>query len=301
MKLLKHTLSAALLVGFASFANAADVTIQTARGEVTLPANPQKVAVFDITALDDLTAIGVDVGATVDNVVLEPLKEKYKDATVVGTFFEPNLEALNAYAPDLVIVGARSAAKYDEVKSLIPNTIDTTIDYKVFIEESLQRISDFGKLFNKQAEADKVIADLNKLINDTKAVTAGKGNALMILVNGNRMSAYGAGSRFGWLYELGIPEAREGLKQGTHGDPISHEFIKEVNPDWLIVLDRAAAIGREGVAAKEFLDNAVVAETTAWQKGQVIYLSGSAYVAPGSVHQLTTDIGLVKSAFEAAK
>lgn len=303
MKLIKQTFYSALLVGFTSLANAEDVTIHTARGEVSLATNPQKVAVYDISALDDLTAIGIEVGATVDNVALAHLKETYKDATVIGTFFEPNLEALNAYQPDLVIVGSRSAAKYDDVKAVAPNTIDVTIDFKQFIAQSLLRIEDYGKLFGKEAEATKVTADINQLIEDTKAVTKDKGKALTVLVSGNRMSAYGSGSRFGWIYELGIAEASEGLKEGIHGQPISHEFIKEVNPDWLIVLDRGAAIGRNdgGASAQEFLDNAVVGETTAWKKGQVIYLSGSAYIAPGSVHQLSEDINRVKTAFAKAQ
>lgn len=301
MKLIRQTFALTFALGVIALGHAKDVTIDTARGEVTLATNPQKIAVFEISALDDLTAIGVQPGATVDNVALPNLKDIYQNTTVVGTFFEPNLEALNAYQPDLVIIGQRSAAKFDDVKAVIPNTIDVTISFDNFIEQSLLRIRDYGKLFNKQAEADKVIADINQLITETKQATAGKGNALTILVSGNRMSAYGAGSRFGWIYELGITEASQSLKQGIHGQPISHEFIKEINPDWLFVLDRNAAIGREGVSAKEFLDNPVVSETTAWKKGQVIYLSGSAYIAPGSVYQLTEDITQVKTAFSNAK
>lgn len=301
MKLIRQTFALTFALGVAALGHTKDVTIDTARGEVTLATNPQKIAVFEISALDDLTAIGVQPGATVDNVALPNLKDIYQNATVVGTFFEPNLEALNAYQPDLVIIGQRSAAKFDDVKAVIPNTIDVTISFDNFIEQSLLRIKDYGKLFNKQAEADKVIADINQLIEETKQATAEKGNALTILVSGNRMSAYGAGSRFGWIYELGITEASQSLKQGIHGQPISHEFIKEINPDWLFVLDRNAAIGREGISAKEFLDNPVVSDTTAWKKGQVIYLSGSAYIAPGSVYQLTEDITQVKTAFSNAK
>ena len=80
--------------------------------------------------------------------------------------------------------------------------------------------------------------------------------------------------------------------------PISFEYIKEKNPDWLFVLDRSAAIGEEGKAAKDVLDNPLVAESTAWKKGQVVYLDSSAYLAAGGAQQLQT---VAKQAAEAFK
>ncbi|MFD2855531.1 ABC transporter substrate-binding protein [Seohaeicola zhoushanensis] len=63
------------------------------------------------------------------------------------------------------------------------------------------------------------------------------------------------------------------MKPGNHGQPISFEFIRETNPDWIFVVDRDAAIGRDGQPAAQMLDNPMVAATTAAQKGQIVYLN----------------------------
>ena len=79
----------------------------------------------------------------------------------------------------------------------------------------------------------------------------------MVLVNGGKMSAFGPSSRLGgWLHkDIGVPAVDESIKEGSHGQPISFEYLKEKNPDWLFVLDRGAAIGEEGQAAKDVLNN----------------------------------------------
>ena len=125
----------------------------------------------------------------------------------------------------------------------------------------------------------------------------------MIIVNGGKMSAFGPASRLGgWLHhDIGIPPVDDSIKEGSHGQPISFEYIKQHNPDWLFVLDRSAAIGEEGQAAQDVLNNPLVAETTAWQKGQVVYLQAGTYLAAGGAQQLLDATAQVKSAFEAAK
>lgn len=42
----------------------------------------------------------------------------------------------------------------------------------------------------------------------------------------------------------------------------------------LFVVDRDAAIGQEGQAAAQVLDNELMANTTAWSNGDVTYLDG---------------------------
>jgi iron complex transport system substrate-binding protein len=68
---------------------------------------------------------------------------------------------------------------------------------------------------------------------------AGKGDALIVMTNGPKLSAYVRGTRFGWIHDrLGLAEVCPDLDPQVHGDAISFEFIASVDPDWLIVLDR---------------------------------------------------------------
>lgn len=278
---------------------AKDVTIPTARGNVTLSNNPARIAVFDTGSLDTLQALGVTIDGVPDLKILPYLKPTVEKSTAnIGTLFEPNLEALYALKPELIIVGTRSAKKFDEV-SRIAKTIDMTDNGDKLVESSIQRIDSFGKLFNKEAEANKLKIEINTLYEQTRAVVKDKGNGLIILVNGGKISAFGSGSRLSWIHEgLGIPMADTSIKAAGHGQPVLFEFIQKLNPDWLFVLDRIAAIGEEGKTAQQVLDNELVRQTKAWKNGNVIYLSSASYLAPGGYEQIKMDLSAIKTAFE---
>lgn len=297
--MLKKTLLALSCITIAVSTCAKEITIPTARGEVTLAAPPAKIAVFDTGSLDTLQALGVKVDGAADvGKILPYLKPTLEKAKNVGTIFEPNLEALNELKPDLIIVGTRTAKKFDDV-SAIAKTIDLTDNGDKLVESGIQRIDSFGRLFDKQAAADKLKGELETLLKDTKAAVKDKGNGLIILVNGGKISAFGSGYRLSFIHdELGVPMSDPSIKGTGHGQPASFEFIEKTNPDWLFVLDRISAIGEEGKTAKEVLDNELVRRTKAWKNGHVVYLSSASYLAPGGAEQLKTDLNAIKTAFE---
>jgi len=297
--MLKKTLLALSCITMAISTFAKEITIPTARGEVTLAESPAKIAVYDTGSLDTLQALGVKVDGAADvGKILPYLKPTLDSAKNVGTIFEPNLEALNELKPDLIIVGTRTAKKFDDV-SAIGQTIDLTDNGNKLIESGLQRIESFGKLFNKQTEADKLKTEIDTLFKQTKEAVKGKGNSLIILVNGGKISAFGKGYRLSFIHEdLGVPMADANINGSGHGQPISFEFIEKTNPDWLFVLDRLSAIGQEGKSAKEVLDNELIHHTNAWKNGNIVYLSSASYLAPGGAEQLKMDLNNIKSAFE---
>lgn len=263
---------------FAGAALAGEVTVKHAQGETKLPDVPQKVITFDLSSLDTLDTLGVKVTG-VPTIKMQDYLSKYAadDYIKVGTLFEPDYEAVNAAQPDLIIVGGRSAAKYAELAKIAP-TIDLTADAANFVKSSEDNIRTLANIFGKDKEAEDALTKLNVKKDELKALAAKSGTGLLILTTGGKMSAYGPGSRFGMLYgEFGVKPAADDIKPGGHGQPISFEYILEKNPDWLYVIDRDAAIGREGVAAEKFLDNAVIAQTNAWKNKQVMYLDGSAW------------------------
>ncbi|SDE82217.1 siderophore ABC transporter substrate-binding protein [Limimaricola pyoseonensis] len=281
-------------------ASAETVTIETARGPAEAPRAPQTVAVYDIAAIDTLTALGVTPAGVPDNLYLDRLAPLAETAEAVGTLFEPDLEALNALAPDLVIVGGRSSEQLDSVGRVAPS-IDMTIWGDDMIEQALDRLKAYGDLFGKAAEADALAAQFQAKLDRLQAAAADEGDAMILMTNGPKVTAYGAGSRFGWLHAAsGLPEAVEAIDEATHGEAVSFEFIAEADPDWLIVIDRAAAIGETGAGAAETLDNALVADTTAWREDQVVYLnSAEAYIAGGGIGALESAVDALLAAFDA--
>ena len=283
---------------------AGSVKVQTAHGEAVVPQNPERVAVYDLGAVDTLSKLGVKIGASVDSQNLAYLDVPLKDAVKAGTLFEPNYEALNAYNPQVIIIGSRMAKDKvsDELAKLAP-TIDMTAQTDNMKESAKARIDAYGRIFGKQAEADALKAEIDKTFADAKAAAQGKGKGLVILVNAGKLSAFGPDSRLGgWIHrDIGVPAVDEAIKEGSHGQPVSFEYIKEKNPDWLFVLDRSAAIGEEGQAAREVLNNPLVAQSTAWKKGQVVYLPPETYLAAGGAQELLNAGNLLKDAFSQAK
>ena len=153
----KTLLTLALAVSCSSVSFAKDVTIPTARGDVTFTQTPTKLAVFEAAAIDTLAHLGVPVAGSPDVARTLPyLKPATEKAVNIGTVFEPNYEALNGLKPDLIIVGSRAAKKVDELKN-IATTIDVTTPKEVnTLQGGLNNIENYGKLFNKEAEAASV-------------------------------------------------------------------------------------------------------------------------------------------------
>lgn len=244
--------------------------------------------------------MGVKVIGIPDPIFVNYLDHAKADAKTIGAMFEPNMETLANLAPDLIL--SSWPTQIEELSKIAP-TIDMVAWGEGHIDNVLKMLEGFGKITGKEAEATKLAADLNGKIAATKAAIAGKGNALIVMTNGPKVSAYAGGSRFGWLHDyLALPEAVTAVAIKDHGDAISFEFIANANPDWLIVIDRGAAIGDEGQSAKQTLDNELVAGTTAWKKGQVIYLnSANIYIAGGGYQSISITLDKLAAAFNASK
>ncbi|RJE89466.1 siderophore ABC transporter substrate-binding protein [Paracoccus onubensis] len=293
-------LSGLFVLSFCAAASAADVTITTAQGEVTLPEQPEKVAILDVAAIDSLHALGVLPAGRPDNILVDYLDDVAKVAQPVGTLFEPNLEALATLEPDLIVVGGRSATQLDAV-SQVATAIDMTIGADL-VSDAKAHIAAYGELFGKQDKAAELVATLDQKLTEAREAGEGKGTALMVLTNGPKMSAFGKGSRFGWVFDAtGLQEAATGLKTDTHGNAISHEFIAQHDPDWLIVLDRGAAVGQDGTSAEVTLKNPLVESTKAWKNGNVVYLNpGSTYISGGGYTSLIGNLDILTGALNAS-
>lgn len=273
------------------------VDVETAAGPVAVPANPETVAVFDFSALDTLDALGVAVAGVASPNYLPYVADTAEAAETVGTLFEPDYETVAAGGYDLVIAGGRSAKVVPDLAKIAP-TLDMTISTDT-LGDGLARLRSYGALFGKQAEAQALEAAFNDTLDRARSAVAGQGGALIVMTNGPKVSAYGTAGRFGWLHTaLNLPEAVPAVEQATHGEAISFEFIRDANPDILIVVDRLSAIGREGDSARATLDNALVHETAAWKNGHVIFLDAApVYVAGGGIQSMTGTLDQITRAF----
>lgn len=262
------------------------ITVEHEQGTTEVMVNPKKVIVFNTETLDTLDALGIPVAGLpqTSNALPDFLKQyEGKNYLNVGTLFEPDYEKLSHFAPDLIIAGGRTADSYEKLSEIAP-TIALSIDPRDFMGSLTQRTRQLGKLFNKEAIAESKLAEFKQKVAQIKNAVAGSGTALVIMVNGGKMSAYGPGSRFGFVYdELGFTPALTLKQTGRHGSVINAEMLLETNPDWLFVIDRDSAIGnRNALSAKAVLNNALVNKTTAMKKNRIIYFDSTAmYIAGG--------------------
>lgn len=293
-----RTFLLAMTVALPTAIHAQTVTVDTAAGPVDAPANPAEVVVLDFAAIDTMSALELPIAGRPDFTPPAYLAEALKDVPTVGTLFEPDFEALAAMAPGLIVAGGRSQAQVPALSKIAP-TLDMTIDGGDLIRQTEARIDAYGAIFDKADKAEALKANIEDGLEAARGAIADKGDALIVLTNGGKISTYGAESRFGWLHSaLNLPEAYPGLEVETHGEAVSFEFIAKVDPDWILVVDRGAAVGQGGEAAAATLDNPLVAKTVAGQKGQIVYLDPAAmYLSSGGYRSLMLVLEQVTDAF----
>lgn len=103
-----------------------------AMGESCLPEHPQRVVVLDTNELDSALALGVKPIGSVEASVgsgfpayLQPLTEGIE---VVGTIAEPNLEAILALEPDLILSSKpRHEDIYPQLAAIAPTVFTETL------------------------------------------------------------------------------------------------------------------------------------------------------------------------------
>lgn len=257
----------------AGLATAGAVEITDAQGARDLPERPETVVVFDLAALDTLDALGVAVKGVPDWAMTGDL-EKYRGDgyAKVGSLFEPDFEAVAALEPDLIVIGGRSQKHFAALSEIAP-VLDLTPDNDDFRGSVKRNAEAIGKLFGKEAEVAGRLGKLDATTARLRQMTAGAGRGLVVLTTGGKISAYGPGSRFSEIHDLyGLAAADPTIEAATHGQVISWEYILKVNPDWLIVIDRDAAIGKAETPARALLDNELVNRTRAAQAGHLVYL-----------------------------
>ncbi|WP_206330655.1 siderophore ABC transporter substrate-binding protein [Modestobacter sp. KNN46-3] len=260
---------------------------------VEVPVDPEKIVVFDMASLDTIGALGGEVAGAPLDFVPEYLQDSLADdAFDAGTLYEADLVEIEAQQPDLIVIGGRSSALYDDLSEIAP-TVD--LGMRGSFTDTLERNTTFlGEVLGAEDEAAAAVAEIEAGIAEAQQVTAAAGTGLGLMVSGGRLSAMapagedasGRGARGGLIYDtFGVEPVVEDIEAATHGEPVSFEFLLETDPDHLWVVDRDAATSAEGAqAAAQVLDNEIVQQTTAFKEDQVHYLDPTAwYVVFGGI------------------
>ncbi|MBN6186140.1 siderophore ABC transporter substrate-binding protein [Aneurinibacillus sp. BA2021] len=259
-----------------------EITVKHELGETKLKKNPQKVVVFDFGVLDSMDKLGIEAIA-VPQASVPSYLAKYKEATYknAGGIKEPDFEKINEMQPDLIVISARQKDAYKELSKIAP-TIYMAIDTKNYMQSFTENMKTLGTIFGKESAVEQELAAINESIVKLKekATASGK-NALIVLANEGKVSAYGPNSRFGIIHDVfGVAPVDKGIEVSTHGQSISFEYIAEKNPDYLFVIDRGAVVDGTS-SAKQVIENDVVKNTKAFKNQNIVYLDPNYWYLSG--------------------
>ena len=278
--------------------SATEVTITSLNGsgekvELTVPYDPQRIAILDMASLDILDALGVgDRVVGTASTSLDYLQDYISDEIAnLGTIKEADLEAVMACEPDVIFIGGRLSSSYDALSEIAP-VIYLSTDTELGVVESVrQNATTIASIFGLEDEVDTLMAGFDSRV-EALATFAADYNAIVGLVTSGSFNVLGNDGRCSIIgREIGFENVGvdANVDTSTHGNEASFEFIVEKDPDYIFVLDRDASIQTEGAQlAQEIMENELVMDTRAYQDGNIVYLAHPAvwYTAEGGITAL---------------
>lgn len=293
-------------------ATSATIETESNLGKHTITVPPKNVVALDNRTFKLLNDWGVELKAGAVALMRPDLSYK-KDVTDIGNHREPNLELIVAAEPDLIVSGQRFTQHNDAIKKLAPNA--TLVDYsprdgKDFAEELKRQVTEMGRIFGKEAEAKKEVEAFDAAVARAKAAYDPSQKVLGVITSGGKIN-YAAptkGRSVGPAFDvLGLTPALkvEGSSTNHEGDDVSVEAIADANPDWILVLDRDAAVaanrGETFTPANELLKNsAALQNVNAVKNGRIVYMPQYTYIDE-SLATYTEFFNSIADAMEKAK
>lgn len=210
-------------------------TVTHARGTTEVPEAPRRVVVLEPVALDTSVALGITpVGAAVaSNVSGIPSYLGVDGVEPVGTVPEPDLEAIAALAPDLIIgTESRHSKLYDPLASIAPTVFlasqaDPWTDNVRLVGEALDRSEDADDLLDGFDDRCEEIAESFDV--------TGKTANLIRPRDETTLSLYGPGSFAGSALEcVGLTIPDRVWEDGLQAD-ISPENVLDARADYVFV------------------------------------------------------------------
>ncbi len=165
------------------------VTGRDAAGEdiaVEVPYKPQRVVVLDLANLDILDNLGLGGCVVGAPSITLPYLQSYNDAVpIVGTVKTPDLEAIMACDPDLILMGGRMAEYIDSLGEIAPVLRLTTVSDDGLVEAIRANAKTIGEIFGEGEQVDALLAQYDTRIEALSAFASGKTCVLGMSTSGS--------------------------------------------------------------------------------------------------------------------
>lgn len=241
---------------------------------VTLRKNPQRVVCLYTSYLDLWDLAGGTVVGRADS--KENVPESAKSVTTVGSYVKPNLEAVLALQPDLILLSSGVNGQVDLIPMFEKNNIPyLALDYTNF-DDYLNMLKIYSGLTGKeelyqskgQEVKEKVDAIIAKVPKDKKP------SVLLLLGSVKNVSARLPDSTVGdMLQDLGaVNIAYEPGMKAEEMEIFSMERVIEKDPDFILVQTMGDVAESTARVKKDVEDNPAWGYLTAVKEGRYIYL-----------------------------
>lgn len=270
------------------------VEVTDNHGTQTVPQPAQRIVVTDNRLFETVAAWQIPLVAAARS--LMPADNPYKNDESIadlGSHNEPDLEAVVAADPDLVLNGQRFAQYRDDFASLVPDAAIVELDPREgeSVESELKRqVETLGTIFDKADEAAAIIDDFDTAVQAVKDAYDPALTVMTVITSGGEInySAPVTGRTLGPVFDmLGLTPSLEADGSGDHeGDDISVEAIAASDPDIILVMDRDAALaansGDDYKPANDLISNSeALQNVSAVKEGKIAYMPQNTYLNEG--------------------
>ena len=212
------------------------VTIDAVNGEVTLDQQPERIVSLSPSATEILFAIGAG-----DQVVAADEYSTYPQQapTTELSAYDPNVEAIAGYSPDLVVIANDTNGIVGALAKLdIPTIVNPA---PVTIDEGYDGIAALGLATGHVDETAKVVADMRAEIE--KALDAAPQEGLRVYHELDEKHYAASSSSFiGSVYDsLGATNIADAADKQKSGYPqLTEEAIIAADPELIVITDQVS-------------------------------------------------------------
>lgn len=255
-------------------------TIKDAKGETTIPADPQRIADISGSA-EELLLLERKLVAAANTDGVNPdrfpayLQDRLEGAKLVGNYAsgQVDLEALAASEPDLIVASAMFEKVYDQLRKIAPVFVISDNPYA--FSGWRDRLKEIGAMLGEEAKADSWLKSYDEKttrIGDRIKAKFGDESFAVLVAFPNNYSLFGNTGVGDMLFNDLKLRRDEGTPADDWGKTISLESVAEIKADNMFLLHSG-----EAGAELEKLD--VWRTLNAVKNGKVFKLDNDKYYA----------------------
>lgn len=212
------------------------VTIDAGNGEVTLDERPERIVSLSPSATEILFAIGAQ-----DQVVAADEYSTYPAAapTTDLSAYDPNVEAIAGYEPDLVVIANDTDGIVAALARLdIPTIVNAA---PATIEEGYDGVAALGLATGHVDETAEVVADMRAAVNRELAAASHEGLRVYHELD-DTLYAASSYSFIGSVYDaLGATNVADAADEQKSGYPqLTEEAVIAADPQLIVITDQVS-------------------------------------------------------------